>query len=464
MSFIKTYKLPALTALICCLLYGSFAYDLYRSDFIKLISLFGALFCLTYLLIRQYGWNFKLLAGIGILFRLIFLLATPNLSQDFYRFLWDGHWMMEGINPYLFTPQSYMDSPAMQLKLPFENASQLYEGMGALNGSHYTNYPPVNQLFFAMATLLGGKSMLGSVIGLRISIILADIGILYFGKKVLSTLQLPVKNIFWYFLNPFIIIELTGNLHFEGVMLFFFVFSLYFLQRGKWFVSAVFLGISIATKLIPLLFLPLFFQWFWKKKKSFFIGLKNVSLYYLIVLSTVFITFLPFLSSAFFTNYVETTALWFQNFEFNASVYYIIRWVGYQVVGWNIIESAGKVLPFLVIAFILIVTFFRNNSNLKQLITAMLLSMSFYLFLATTVHPWYVATPLLLGVFTNYKFPILWSILVMLSYNAYKIEGVEENLWVVFGEYVLIIGVVLWEIFFKKKITPQTSILDIQNT
>lgn len=468
-------------------MYGSFAYNLERSNFIKLISLFGGLFILTFQLIKMYGWNFRLMVGLGILFRLVFLFAIPNLSQDFYRFIWDGHWMASGINPYLFTPESYLDSPALMARQPFGLAQQLYKGMGALNGSHFTNYPPVNQLFFAIVALFGGKSILGSVIGLRVIAILADVGILYFGKKLLENLKIPVQNIFWYFLNPFIIIELTGNLHFEGVMLFFVVASIYFLQKRKWLVSAVLLGLSVSTKLIPLIFLPLFFQWFWNnaklhqkhfdrpsvttQKESSNVSLKyriffsffKLSKFYLVVLGTVIITFLPFLSSEFIQNYLATNALWFQNFEFNASIYYIIRWIGFQIVGWNIIETVGKIFPLIVIAFVLAMTFFRKNSGLKELITAMLFSISFYFLLSTTIHPWYVATPLLLCIFTNYRFPLVWSATVMLSYIAYNGTTVEENFWLITLEYGIVLGYTLWEIFFKKKwksFSSQKPILD----
>ncbi|MCB0456276.1 MAG: mannosyltransferase [Flavobacteriaceae bacterium] len=439
-----------LFTVLLAVMYGSFAYDLTRIDFVKLISLYGALFFLSYQLIKQYGQNFNVLLAMGVLFRLVFLFAIPNLSQDFYRFLWDGHWIAEGINPYLFTPQLYLESPAMQLKFPFENAAALYEGMDALNGSHFTNYPPVNQLLFALSALLGGHSVLGNIMVLRILILLADVGILYFGKRLLEQLTLPAHTIFWYFLNPFIIIELTGNLHFEGVMLFFFVVSLFFLQKNKWLLSAAFLGLSISTKLIPLMFLPLYFQWFWTKKDSFFVGLKKLLFYYLLVLGTVLLTFLPFLSSAFFTNYIDTTALWFQQFEFNASIYYIVRWIGFQTIGWNIIETVGKILPFIIIAFILILTFFRKNESLKQLITAMLFSIFFYFLLSTTIHPWYIATPLLLSVFTKYRFPIVWTATVMLSYFAYKETTVEENFWLIAIEYLVVIGFAAWEIFFKR--------------
>ena len=112
LTYIKTYRLPLLFALACILMYGVFAYDLVRSDFIKLISLYVALFFITSRLIKMYGWNFWLLAGIGIACRVIFMPAIPNLSQDFYRFIWDGQLMVQGVNPYLFTPEMLLSNAA----------------------------------------------------------------------------------------------------------------------------------------------------------------------------------------------------------------------------------------------------------------------------------------------------------------------------------------------------------------
>ncbi len=398
MNFLKTNRIPLLYALLCLIFYWVFAYDLVRSDFIKLITLFIALFFIGFQLIKMYGWNFWLLAGFGVAFRLIFLPAIPNLSQDFYRFIWDGRLVLNGINPYLFTPEMLMGDSSLSHGLVITNAQQLYDGMGALNGSHYSNYPPINQLFFAIGSLWTGKGVLGSVIVLRIVTILADIGILYYGKKLLEQLQLPVKNIFWYFLNPFIIIELTGNLHFEGVMLFFVVWSLYSLHKGKWFWAAVLLGVSVSVKLIPLLFLPLFFKYF-VKKKAIGKGFRKLSMFYTAILATVTLTFAPFLSSDFISNFSEAILLWFQNFEFNASVYYIIRYIGFQTIGWNIIADVGKILPLVVLFVLLLLAFFRRNETTQKLITVMLLGISFYFLLSTTIHPWYVATPLMLSDF-----------------------------------------------------------------
>lgn len=453
MKFLKLYKIPLLLAIVSIALYISFGYDLVRSDFVKLIFLYSALFFSAYIFIEKFKLNFWFLASLGILFRLVFIPVIPNLSQDFYRFLWDGRLLVQGISPYLFTPEIYFNEGSTSLAIIVPQANELYEGMGALNASHFSNYPPINQLFFTISALFAGKNILGSVIVLRVLIILADIGILYFGKKILEKLNLPVKNIFWYFLNPFIIIELTGNLHFEGLMLFFFVWALYLLFKEKWFWAAILIGISVSVKLIPLLLLPLFFKYFNSKNVSNEIekrDWKTLLKFYSIIGITILLTFLPFLSSEFIQNFSTTIALWFQNFEFNASVYYVIRWIGFQVVGWNLIESVGKILPVLVLLFILGISFFRKNKTPQQLITAMLIATSFYFLLSTTVHPWYIATPLLLSVFTKYKFPIVWSFMIILSYSAYGKDGFNENLWLVAFEYNVIIGVVIWELLLPK--------------
>jgi hypothetical protein len=239
-------------------------------------------------------------------------------------------------------------------------------------------------------------------------------------------------------------------LHFEGVMLFFIVWSLYLLYIKKWYWAALVFGVSISVKLIPFLFLPLFYQFF-MGKRLFGKGFWKLKKFTWIILGTVLVSFTPFISSEFISNFSATIGLWFQKFEFNASIYYIIRWIGYQTVGWNLIETVGKILPMLVLFSVFILAFFRKNRTLPQLITAMLFSIFIYFLLSTTIHPWYIATPLLLSVFTKYRFPIVWSLMVMLSYAAYGNQGFSENLWLVSLEYMVVIGYALWELFSTTK-------------
>ncbi|WP_299102118.1 mannosyltransferase [uncultured Winogradskyella sp.] len=394
----------------------------------------------------------------SIVFRLLFLFATPNLSQDFYRFIWDGRMALEGFNPYLYTPDYIINQAGTKIK----SAQELYNGMGSLSAKHFTNYPPINQLCFVIANLFPGQSILTSVIGLRLIIISADIGTLYFGKKLLGRLKLPSSNIFWYILNPFIIIELTGNLHFEGVMIFFLVWSFYLLHSGKWKWAAVVLACSISVKLIPLMLLPLFFNHFkssqaQNKPTTFLDTIKHLNFprlvaFYTIVISTIILLFIPFFSMEFVNNYSKTVGLWFGNFEFNASIYYLARAIGYAITGYNEIAIIGKILPIISLLIILGFSFFKDNSNLQKLITSMLLVFTLYLFLSTTVHPWYIATLVILSVFTNYKFPLVWSVVVILSYLAYTSPTFSENLWVISIEYIIVFTLFIWEVTTKKRL------------
>ena len=453
-TFLKLNKIPLLLVLLSFLFYGTFAYDLVRTDYTKLIILYSTLFVLFYKLVQHFKSNTQFLTYLAFGFRAVFILAIPNLSQDFYRFIWDGRMILEGINPYLFTVESFIS----QGEFPVAEAQALRTGMGELNASHFTNYPPINQLCFTIAALFAGKSILGSVFVMRLLIIAADFGTLHFGKALLEKLNIPIYNIFWYILNPFIIIELTGNLHFEGVMIFFLVWSLYLLYIGKWQFAALVLALSISVKLIPLIFLPLFFQWFMKRndkdiETSTVLNFTRLIVFYAIIIMTTLLLFVPFYSSEFIHNYSKTVALWFQNFEFNGSIYYIAREIGFLFRGYNEIAIIGTVTPILVILFVLIITFFRRNRTPIALYTAMLLVLSFYYFTTTTVHPWYLATLLILSVFTKYKFPLVWSFVIILSYLAYvnlNKADKSENLWLITLEYAVVYGVFIWEVFIKK--------------
>ncbi|WP_298892721.1 mannosyltransferase [uncultured Psychroserpens sp.] len=450
MQFWKLYKVPLLLTFVSLILYWLFAYELIRTDYTTLIVLYCLLW-LTFIFILKYAkTHLKFLTIIAFLSRAIFILAIPNLSQDFYRFIWDGRMILEGLNPYLYTPESFIQAGT---DLPVLQAEALYDGMGELNGSHYTNYPPINQLCFTIAALFSGHSILGSALVLRLLIIAADFGTLFFGKRLLKKLNIPVKNIFWYILNPFIIIELTGNLHFEGVMIFFLVWSLYLLHSKRWKWAAVVFALSISVKLIPLLFLPLFFYYFISSRPTPKKGFLNLIGFYSIIGITTLLLFAPFFSTEFINNYAQTVGLWFQKFEFNASVYYVARHIGYWITGYNEIAIIGKILPALVFVFIISLAFFKKHVDLKRLITHMLFAFTFYLFLSTTIHPWYVAMLLILCVFTDYKFPIVWSFIIILSYLAYinlNKADKSENLWIIALEYTIVYGVFIWEVFIRK--------------
>jgi alpha-1,6-mannosyltransferase len=413
-------------------LYAFLAYDLVRFEHFKLLTLYSILFGCYYLILKQLKIKEQYLTYLAIGLRLVFLFAIPNLSQDFYRFIWDGRLILTGLNPYLTTPNDLIFSqPTL-----FPQMKLLFDGMGPLSAGHYSNYPPIHQLPFIIAAIFSKHSILGAVIILRLLLISADLGILFYGKKLLRKLQLPTKNIYWFILNPLVIIELTGNLHFEGLMLFFFVMALYYIHTKKWHLAALTMAVSIAVKLVPILSLPLFLNKLgWKKSIRFYLSIGIVFALF----------FLPFLSGDFIKNYSATIGLWFSNFEFNASFYYLLKWVLEATTNLTLIHSMRSiVIGFL--GILISCQLIQNKTKTSELILSILWVLTGYYFVSTTVHPWYVISILLLSVFTSYKFARVWSYTLIFSYLAYNQFSVHENGYILALEYLPVWAVLVWEL------------------
>jgi len=81
----------------------------------------------------------------------------------------------------------------------------------------------------------------------------------------------------------------------------------------------------------------------------------------------------------------------------------------------------------------------------------MLFSMCSYLVLSTTIHPWYLAIPLMLSVFTKYSFVWVWTFTIFFSYNAYRYPKFDEHLGWVAIEYIVVLSVFLYEVIKHKK-------------
>jgi hypothetical protein len=440
---INTNKLTFLFwSILSIVAYFYFSYALKRYDHINLGISLALLFTGYYFILKK-PIKYSLMVGLGVVFRLIFLFSIPNLSQDFYRFIWDGQLIINGLNPYLFTPNELINTHHTL----FTQMEPLYKGMGALSAQHFSNYPPIHQLPFVIAALISKNSILVSVIILRIIIILADIGILIYGKKLLELLKLPTQNIFYYFLNPLVVIELTGNLHFEALMLFFLVVSLYFLYKQKLIHSAIFMGFSILTKLLPVFFLPLLIN-----RLKF----KKTLLYSTLIIGCIIVLCLPFFEFQFLKNYGKTVGLWFTNFEFNSSFYSLGKSAMSKNFGIQLIEHMSYVVPFLMAVFTLYFSLQKTTEN-KKIIQSFFWILTIYFLMSTTVHPWYITTLVFLSCFTNYKFALAWSATIFFSYFAYHKSGVESNTLFELIEYVSV-GIVLLFEHIKNKTTTTSSL------
>ena len=423
-----------LAALLSGILYIILAYFTPRTQFVQLFSLISACFVLYVFLCRQ-SFTFKTGLLIAIVWRGIFIFALPNLSDDYFRFYWDGTLFLNGENPYLHLPSYYLANGNTQPELTPELFNQLN------SPTYYSVYPPVCQFIFAFVKLLAPNNFTTYCILLRLLVLAAETATLLVLPKILSLLQLPEKQLWWYGFNPLVIMELAGNLHFEAFVILTLLLSIYFLWRNKIIMAAITFGLAVTIKLLPLIFLPPLIKYLGWRRFIIFIGL---------VAGIIFISFIPFLTEALISNIANSVNLYFQKFEFNASIYYLLRWIGFLISGYNQIAVLGPLLGLTVLFTVLYLTQNYKTGTLA-LVKVFLISLSSYFFLSTVVHPWYLTTLVVLAAITNYKYPLIWSYVVFLSYSAYRTRFYQENLYLVALEYSIVFGAVFYECYWQQK-------------
>ncbi|MEP7108571.1 MAG: hypothetical protein ABI760_11325 [Ferruginibacter sp.] len=442
----KNYGLLILIALPAIFCYSVIAYIIPRTNFEVLMVLTSMLFVLYMLMTAKHFRedHFKELLLFAFLSRLIFLFAVPSLSDDHFRFIWDGILTNFGISPYL-------DSPG-QVNLIHGNLLPgfmitLKANMNSL--PYFSPYPPVLQFFFFVSVKLGGLHLLADIISLRLLAMLAEAGTVFILIKMLDHLKLSRQRVLLYALNPLVIMELTGNLHGEVFMIFFLVLSIFLLITQRYFLSAVIFGLAVSSKLAPLIFMPAIVS---------YRGARKGIVYCLISMLVLSVTFLPFINEPFLQHIGESVGYYFQKFEFNASVYYILRWIGYDVTGFNLIYIFGKILPLFALIFITGIAFCKRIQTFEILIERLLFTLLVYYLFSLVIHPWYITVLVAISVFSVYRFALAWSALVMLTYSTYIKTPYHEILWITALEYIVLGVIVYIEIRSRKRIIiPDTS-------
>lgn len=431
-----------LLILVCAIGYALIAYSIQRFETQFLLPVYATLFF-------AYAWITKQAQEeqisfwlvVAFLFRFIFLFSLPSLSDDFYRFIWDGRLWNAGYHPFSELPSAYVQQGI---------AGVDKELFSKLNSPEYfTIYPPVSQFVFWLSVKISPQSILGSVIVMRTILLLAEAGSVFIVYKLLKKLSLFSADILLYALNPLVIIELTGNLHFEGLVIFFVLLSVYLLLSNQWLASAFSIALAIGSKLVPAIFLPALFSR---------LGVKQSLKYGLAAMLVLWICFLPLLTVEVIRSMSESIGLYFNRFEFNASLYYLVREFGFWKYGYNIIQTVGWKLGLTASILILLLSF-RGGLNwgprlqqtsFNMLITDWMWVLSIYFLFTTILHPWYITTLVALSIFTSFRFPVIWSGLIFLTYAGYTSDSFQENLWLTAIEYVVVIGYLIFELKARK--------------
>lgn len=395
-------------------LQAALAFGIARPQTALLLGAFGGLFSAYVFFLNTPTIPLRSLLWLGVAARLLWLGATPALSDDVYRFLWDGHLLLSGQNPYLHLPAATPERPLFAL----------------LNSPHYYSvYPPVHQAAGLVAVALS-PSLAGQLIILRIILISSDAGVCFLLYRLLMLLQKSPRHVLIYWLNPLVIAELTGNLHFEGLMMTGWLAGLLLFFRKKPIWGGLAWGLAIGVKLLPLAGLPFLFF-----RGSRFSALQLAATALLVNL----MAWGLFYDKNLLPHLLSSLLLYARRFEFNGSLYVLLResiayWIGYNPIGW--LGPLLRALTGVALVGLMPVSFFPEKEK-NLLLKSLLVLWAVYL-PATTVHPWYVASLLPFAVLTGRPAALWWSGTCVLSYAAYACTPPCESGWWLWLEYGLV--------------------------
>lgn len=189
------------------------------------------------------------------MFNLIFLSASPNLSDDMYRYVWDGRVQGYGVNPYRYA------SDAPELERLRDNA--IWTKMNRL--SAHTIYPPAAQAVFAVLWRIAPDD----VTIFKIAFIGCSLlcGLLLI--PVLRAFGQPPGMALVFLWSPLLIIEVAYSAHVDALYLPLILGAFWLRLRNPDWVNwrndagiGLLLGLAVLVKLYPaLLAAPLWSLW-----------------------------------------------------------------------------------------------------------------------------------------------------------------------------------------------------------
>ncbi len=402
-------------------LYLILTYVVPREHSGRLVLLWMGLFALYgVILLRQpLVTNLKHWRRMAFVLRAFLLFSIPTLSDDFYRYLWDGFMTLEGRNPFSTSPDALVAAG-------YHSHHALYE---LINWPSYQSvYPPGAQGLFALSSFGLKENFVYGVIFLKVIVLCLDMGTIRLLEKVLPYFGKPASLALVYAFNPLVILEICGNAHMEGPAIFFLVLGLFLLAKKQSWWATVPIAVAVSIKLLPMLLVPFL-------AKS--LGWGKGVLWGLAVTALFLLSYLPFGLQALL-DHLGNLPVYFQDLEFNGSVYYAFKWLGYQWAGWPWVLRGLFLLTLLWIGL-------RQKTNLSAALWASFAAYGVYCLISASLHPWYGLFLLVLGLFTRSRLGLAWTLLLPWTYLAYGNEAMQLPKVVPMLEYSILATLAFWE-------------------
>jgi alpha-1,6-mannosyltransferase len=206
-----------------------------------------------------------LFAGI---FRLSIVFAPLYLSDDIYRYVWDGRVQAAGINPYRYVPA---DEHLQSLR-----DEEIYSKINRRDYAH-TMYPPAAEAMYFLTTRISE-----SVTWMKLTIVGFELIAVWILMELLASFGLPRQRVLIYAWHPLAVWEFAGSGHVDPLAFAFIALALLARRRNWDTATGVALGLATLAKLFPIILFPVLYKrWGWKMPAA--------------LLMAIFVVYLPYL-------------------------------------------------------------------------------------------------------------------------------------------------------------------------
>lgn len=385
---------------------------------------------------RCSGASLKTVVLFGILFRIILLFSAPGLSDDIYRYLWDGRVQAAGINPYVYPPASEALAPLRD--------DDIYP---RVNHPHVpTIYPPLAQIFFRICYLIHP-----SIWTIKAGLVLFDLLTAWFLLGLIRLYDQHPGQLLIYLWHPLLPVEVAGNGHLDALGVSFMVIAFLYLQIGGYARAFAALALSFLSKFLAICLIPVFYRWICGRISGSSEGRLPTGFRrqavgpVLIFVAAAAAGYLPYRDAgdALFAGFLTYAEHW----SFNAPVFDVLSYVLDDPLWARAVIALGFA------GAVLLLTFSRMPP-----IQAGFFLIGAFLLLTPTLHPWYAIWMIPFMVFYRQPAWLIFTGLIAISYHVlirYASEGVwEEAVWVkvaLFGGFALV-----WAFEWIKKRRAET--------
>ena len=312
------------------------------------------------LLWREDAYTARQVLAVAFALRLLLVWLPPTISDDAYRYVWDGLLQARGTNPFVYAP----DDPV----LADVQGEPLFDLLNS--AAFYSVYPPLSQVFFWIGGLFyEGDWRVSFYVIKALFVLVEGVGLLLLARMT------SARMLLLYAWHPLVLVEGAGQAHTEAVLVTLLILTVWLARRGRGGWASVALAGAGLVKLYPFFLFPFLWRRFgWR---AVWPG----------VLAAGAIT-LPYLDLSVPGKLAQSLDLYVRYFEFNAGFYYLLKEIGRLFTGHDISKTLG---PFLRAVFFvsLPLWYALDWKRAWPLRRAFVVTTGAYLFLTTTVHPWY---------------------------------------------------------------------------